>query len=301
MKHIINFLLLLPVLAFSQEAVLEGESVDLTAEQKEYLAWAVEFEGKLERQKGDIQLSAGKVNLSIPEGFYFLDAEDTQSVLEEAWGNPPAIDPVLGMIFPDEYSPLDQSSWGVTIEYLAEGHVKDKDAEKLDYDDLLKEMKADTKLGSDARVEAGYETIELVGWASAPYYDHETKKLHWAKELKFGNDELHTLNYNIRVLGRDGVLLMNFIAGMDKLPEIQQSITPVLAMAEFTEGNTYADFDPKLDKVAAYGIGGLVAGKLIAKTGLIAKILLVTKKFWIIGLAVLGGGFKKFFSKNKEG
>ncbi len=39
----------------------------------------------------------------------------------------------------------------------------------------------------------------------------------------------------------------------------------------------YGDFDSNIDKVAAYGIGGLVAGKLAAKVGL----LVAAKKFLV--------------------
>src|SRR5690606_13039288 len=130
--------------------------------------------------------------------------------------------------------------------------------------------------------------IELIGWAATPYYDQQTNKLYWAKELKFGDYDEHTLNYNIRVLGRHGVLVLNFVAGMEQLPEIQKNLDSVLAMAEFTPGKRYAEFDPNLDQAAAYGIGALVAGKVLAKTGMLATALLFLKKFWF--LLALGVG-----------
>ncbi|MCB1742863.1 MAG: DUF2167 domain-containing protein, partial [Gammaproteobacteria bacterium] len=64
-----------------------------------------------------------------------------------------------------------------------------------------------------------------------------------------------------------------------------------LAMAEFDQGSRYEDFDPSLDKVAAYGIGALVAGKMAAKTGLLAAAIVFLKKFGVVivaGLAALG-------------
>ncbi len=63
----------------------------------------------------------------------------------------------------------------------------------------------------------------------------------------------------------------------------------------FTKGEQYADFNPSLDQVAAYGIGGLIAGKVLAKVGLFAVIL----KFWKLGLLALSGawaGVKRFFA-----
>ena len=37
--------------------------------------------------------------------------------------------------------PLDRGSWGIVISYEAGGYVKDNDADSINYDDLLKEMK----------------------------------------------------------------------------------------------------------------------------------------------------------------
>ena len=37
-----------------------------------------------------------------------------------------------------------------------------------------------------------------------------------------------------------------------------------------------------MDKVAAYGIGGLVAGKVMAKAGLFAAALIFLKKFGVL-------------------
>ena len=59
----------------------------------------------------------------------------------------------------------------------------------------------------------------------------------------------------------------------------------VIAFTNFNEGNRYEDFDPELDKVAAYGIGALVAGKVAAKAGLfkgLFALLLAGKKFILV-------------------
>ena len=112
-----------------------------------------------------------------------------------------------------------------------------------------------------------------------------TKKLHWAKALRFEGQEVQTLNYNIRALGRRGVLVLNVIADMDGLPVVERNLPEVLAMTEFSPGHRYHEFDPDLDEVAAYGIGALIAGKVAAKAGLFAKLgvlLVALKKFWIV-------------------
>jgi uncharacterized membrane-anchored protein len=108
------------------------------------------------------------------------------------------------------------------------------------------------------------------------------------------------LNYNIRVLGRKGVLILNFIAGMSQKEIIDSKLDTVLSMAEFDQGSRYEDFDPDIDTVAAYGLGALVAGKVAVKTGLLAAALLFLKKFGVIVVAGVAGVFGKIFKRKTE-
>jgi uncharacterized membrane-anchored protein len=192
------------------------------------------------------------------------------------------------MIFPAEITPFHNGSWAVEITWDEIGYVSDENADEIDYAGLLTEMKSDTIAENTWRRENGYQGIELIGWAAAPHYDAAGRKLHWAKELHFEGEEGNTLNYNMRVLGRKGVLVMNFIAGMEALPDVQAALPEVLAQASFRDGARYADFDPSIDEVAAVGIGGLIAGKVLAKTGLLAMALIFLKKGWILIIIALG-------------
>src|SRR4029453_13707793 len=92
--------------------------------------------------------------------------------------------------------------WGVVITYDEDGFVEDDDAAEINYTELLADMQKDTRSESEAREKGGCKSIELVGWAAPPHYDDATHKLYWAQELSFGSSPEHTLNYNIRVLGR---------------------------------------------------------------------------------------------------
>jgi uncharacterized membrane-anchored protein len=246
-------------------------------------------------EEGTVELQNGIAVLTVPAGYKFLGPEQSKYILTEMWGNPPG-DAPLGLLFPKDIQPVSDSfSYAVEITYSEEGYIDDEDAEDLDYDDLLKEMQEDTRTASAERITAGYEPIELLGWASPPFYDHENKKLHWAKEIKFGTSEINTLNYNIRVLGRKGYINLNIIGDMTVLAQVKNDITPILSSVEFTSGN---EFNPDLDKVAAYGIGGLIAGKVLAKAGFFVVLL----KFWkVIAVAVVGGVAlfkKKIFGSN---
>ena len=160
-------------------------------------------------------------------------------------------------------------------------------------------MKESTSAANDERKEQGYQPVELIGWAAPPRYDQAAHKLYWAKELQFGAAQRHTLNYDIRVLGRRGVLSLNAVASMEQLRTIEKDMQAVLSFVEFNDGNRYADYKPGVDKIAAYGIGALIAGKLVAKAGLFKLIiaaLVAGKKFVVVGLVALGAFLKRLFT-----
>lgn len=291
--------LILTLLLLATSISLADNDQNISAEKEQYMAQAKKLWESLTPQHGKIKLSNGVATLNVPENFYYLSPDDAETVLVKIWGNPNTGEKTLGMLFPEGTTPFDDDTWGVTIEYQEDGYVSDEDAKDIDYDDMLADMKEATTQASKARVQQGYEAIRLVGWAEKPYYDEATHKLHWAKEIKFGDQDVNTLNYNIRVLGRKGVLVLNFIAGMDQLDLINSQIDTVLNIAEFDDGETYEDFNPDIDKVAAYGIGALIAGKVAAKLGLLATVLIFLKKFWILAMLGIGGFFKRIFNREK--
>lgn len=276
---------------YAEEAAAEVEAHEADRAAKELLA-------SLHFQRGKIVLGDNLATLDLPEQFVYLNGADAELVLTKGWGNPPS-EPSLGMILPAGVSPLADESWAVTVEYEENGYVEDGDAADIDYTEMLGDMQKDILDGNQQRAEEGYDKIQLIGWASPPHYDAAAKKLYWAKELKFGDADYNTLNYNIRVLGRKGVLVLNFIANMDQLPTIEKNLPSVLAMTEFNGGSRYADFDPDLDQVAAYGLGALVAGNVAAKFGFFAAALLLLKKFGVVLVAAAAGLFKVFSRKKK--
>ncbi len=275
---------------------------------KAYLEYKREMdsiEATFNYQFGEVNIKNGLANISIPEGFKYLDGETSDMILTDIWGNPPSKGDSrsLGMLIPANLSPLMGDSYSINVTYSEEGYVEDDDAEDIDYSELLEDMQEESKAVNEYRVEQGYPTVEIVGWASDPFYDSEAKKLHWAKEIKFGDDDgENTLNYNIRILGRSGYLQLNAIGVMSDLPNVQKDINPILASVNFNDGHRYADFNPEMDNVAAVGIGGLIAGKILLKTGLLAKLGILLAKFWkviAIGVVAVFGGIKKFFGKGE--
>jgi len=257
----------------------------------------------LNYQHGDIDLRGGLAKLSVPKEFNYLGPDDAETVLVKLWGNPPSEVKPLGLLIPAGMTPISSNCWVVTIDYSEGGYVKDDDASKINYDDLLKKMQAGVVEENKARKEKGYPTVDLIGWAAPPRYDAATHKLYWAKQLKFEGESADTLNYSIRMLGRKGVLELNAIASMEQLGEIDKQTPQILGMVDFKEGSRYADFDPKVDKVAKYGIATLVAGGALAaaaKLGLLKGLwvfILAAKKFIIIGVIAVVAFFKKLFKR----
>lgn len=267
------------------------------------LQHAMSLVKNLQYQQGVIDLRGGLATLTVPKEFNFLGPDDAETVLVKLWGNPPSDEKPLGLLIPAGMTPLSTNCWVVTIDYSEDGFVKDDDASKINYDDLLKKMQAGIAENNKARQEHGYSAITLLGWAAPPHYDAATHKLYWAKKLKFAGEEGDTLNYSIRMLGRKGVLELNAIASVNQFAEIDAQTPQILGMVDFKEGSRYADFDPKVDKVAKYGIATLVAGgalALAAKAGFF-KVLLVAllaaKKFIIIGVIAVVAFVRKFFKR----
>lgn len=282
---------------------LEGVPPEKAAEILKKFEAVRKIESELKFQQGVISIKDGLAKLTLPETFRYLSPDDTQKVLIDIWGNPPR-EKSLGMIVPADFKAIGDTSWAVVITYEEDGYVKDDEAASINYNDLLKQMQESTREASEERKKAGYEPIELVGWAEPPHYDNTSHKLYWAKELKFGDGEEHTLNYDIRALGRRGVLSLNAVASIEQLKDIKTSMQAVLGFVEFNEGHRYSDYLAGTDKVATYGIAALIAGKLAAKAGLfkvLLGLLIAGKKFVIVAVVGLLALAKKLFSRKPGG
>ncbi|MEE4289912.1 MAG: DUF2167 domain-containing protein [Erythrobacter sp.] len=268
---------------------------------------------RLDPQTGKIALPSAEATLDLGEDYIFYDADDTRDILTMLWGNPPGTaNGVLGLVMPAGSSPL-SDEWGAVVSFERTGYVSDEDAAETDYDELLKNLQEGTRQSNAARSAQGFPTIELVGWAERPVYDSATHSVVWAQDLAFGDSETNTLNYDVRTLGRYGVLSLNLVAAMPQLPEIRVAAKDFANHASFDAGARYADFDPSTDATADYGIAGLIAGGAGAaavvakKTGLIGIILAFFAKFGkfaIIGIVLffgaIFGAIKSFFGGKDE-
>jgi len=229
-----------------------------------------------------------QAGVNVPDGYLFTGADGTQKVIQ-LMGN---------FVAGDELGFLAQKgkSWFVVFKYDDSGYVSDDDKDKIDADALLKGFREGAELDNKRRKEAGMDTLEIVGWETPPAYNPTTNNLEWATRLRGGDGSI-SINHNIRLLGREGVMKVIVVGDPTDLTEAA-GVTRQLLVAgyEFNKGKTYAEFK-KGDKIAEYGLMGLMAagaGVVAVKSGFLAK-------FWkvlIIPVVAVGAWLKKLFKRN---
>jgi uncharacterized membrane-anchored protein len=262
---------------------------------------AQQFEASLRYQTGDIAIGSGLARIHLGEEFRYLDSSQTNRVLQ-AWGNPANAN-TLGMVVATGMTVTQEDSWAVILTSMDDGHVNDDDANDINFDEVLEEMKRDSREASARRVQAGLSPLTLEGWAERPHYDRGAHLLYWAKDLSSGQGE-HTLNYAVRVLGRTNVLELNAVASMRQLSSIRGPMETLRQRITFEQGRRYTDFVPSADRVAAYGIGALVAGKIIAKAGLfkvLLGLLIAGKKLVVAAFVGIAAAARSWFGKKDQG
>ena len=188
----------------------------------------------------------------------------------------------------------------IVFEFLDTGYIKDADKEKIDADKLMTDMKAGDEEENKARKERGWPAIHIEGWADTPYYDPQTKNLTWAIKLR-GEGGGESINHEVRLLGREGVMQATLVCSPQAFAKAKPQVNPLLAGFNYTPGHTYAEWKPG-DKVAAYGLAGLIAGGATygaAKLGLLSKLGVFftkgAKAIILVGVAIVAA-IGKFFS-----
>jgi uncharacterized membrane-anchored protein len=153
-----------------------------------------------------------------------------------------------------------EDGWFVVFEFSDDGYIKDDDRD-FDADGILENIKSGTEAANKIRRERGWSTMSIVGWEQAPFYDAKTNNLTWS--IKGASDNGETINHSTRLLGRRGVMKVALVASPDKIAE--------------------------------YGLAGLIAGGAgvaLVKTGLL-------QKFWkliVVGVIALIGAVKRLFA-----
>jgi len=248
----------------------------------------------IEWTPGPTKVSIGDhAELQVPAGFAFTAPAGARKLLELMHNTTDGSE--LGVLADEALESF------VLFEFEDIGYVKDAEKEKLDADEILESIREGNEGANAERKKRGWAPIHIVGWHTPPFYNRETQNLEWC--IKAESQGHAIVNYNTRILGRQGVMSANLLVDPDKLQSTLPEIKKVLAGFHYVEGKRYSQYLPG-DKVAKYGLAALVVGGaagLAAKAGFLAKIAVGLGKIWkalvliVIGLA--GGLRKVLFGK----
>lgn len=232
--------------------------------------------------------------VKVPEGFHFTGAAGTRKFLEA--NQNPTSGREMGMVGPTDLS------WVIFMDYNPIGYVPDDERESLDAEAMLEAMREGNEQGNAERKRRGWNTISLSDWKVAPRYDERTNNLEWALLIIDDDTGSETLNHNIRLLGREGVMEVTVMLDEANYGEVMPEAHKTLAGFTFVDGKAYADYRQG-DRIAEYGLAALVTGGALAvaaKTGLLAKLFKLLAKFGIFiaaGVAAVGA---KIFGKRRQ-
>ncbi|HEX3764620.1 MAG TPA: DUF2167 domain-containing protein [Kofleriaceae bacterium] len=219
--------------------------------------------------------------IELPDGMVLLERNAAQDLLRKN-GEPP--DNVVAMVFKPG------SDWHVFIEYESSGFVDDSDADDLDARELLDSYREGTVEQNKTRKAHGQSELFIDSWSEPPRYERASHHLVWG--ILAHNSEGKVVNHFTRILGRSGYLAIDLIDAPERLEAAKKEAQAILDSTHFNPGSTYADHVSS-DSSSGIGLRGLVLGAggvaVASKLGLLAKLLLVFKKaFLLIGAAIAG-------------
>ncbi|CAN5577110.1 hypothetical protein BH11CYA1_BH11CYA1_38910 [soil metagenome] len=241
--------------------------------------------------------------VKLPKDFRFVEPTKAIAFLKQQGSSGEG---VLGIIAPEKDSP---DMYFIVCRYEDCGYVTEDDADKINANDLLKSFKESNKEQNEERIAQKIQPYYVGGWAEPPRYDKADHQMIWAIEVKdvdSAEAPPDTINYNTRMLGRRGVLSMNLVVSPKELDMGKAKVATLLQNVKYNKGQTYAEYVPGTDKAAGYGLAGLILGggamAAAAKFGIFGAlwkwglgILLVLKKFIVIGIVGIAAVISKFF------
>ena len=184
----------------------------------------------------------------------------------------------------------------IFVEYIDKGYVTIDDWKSIKPEDLIAEMREIQNYWKDQLKEEGLNYVEEINWVYKPTFDSKKNAVYVSYEGLWNgeNGKYKTMQTNSIVLGRKGHLDLSFVTSIKnettkiELEQIANLAKNFTDGVNFLDGSKHADYKSG-DKVAALGIGSLVAGtlgvKALAKVGFLAKIMPFLIKFWWIILA----------------
>ncbi len=231
--------------------------------------------------------------LTVPPGYRFANSEGART-WSQITQNPPSNE--IGVLTPPVEVLADSArSWFVLFNYDAVGYVKDNESlDSSTIDQILDQIKTATNKGNEERASHGWPSLTIQGWAQRPFYEPTNQHLTWAISA-VDSGGAGVVNYQSRVLGRRGVMRVTMVLA----PALVASNTPIynniVSGISFNPGDTYQEFRAG-DKVAEYGLIGLISGGAAVAAVKLWKPLMAFGALIVAGIGSIFRKIKRFIT-----
>jgi uncharacterized membrane-anchored protein len=210
---------------------------------------------------GKLKFTEQNIRITVPPNHYFVDGPQSRYILETLWGNAQD-EEVLGMIVRSDFSPNEtKGDYSFVVSYAPTGYISTPEKVDFDHHILLNKIQQQIHDNNTRRLEQGLNALQVERWVMVPFFDQYRKALYWATELKVNGSDESLINYNLRILGKDGVIKVNAVGTMDQLDGIKQILPYVLARTEFLEGYCYDDYNAATVVESDWKLEELIAGR----------------------------------------
>ena len=189
-------------------------------------------------------------------------------------------------------------------QYFSEGYVKLDDWKDVNPDKFIKQMRSDSKESNKIRRENNAFTVEGIEWLQEPTLDREKNSVYYAYLVEYSNGQI-AVNAITLILGRYGYTEVTYVGYPEDFKINKEEILEhIVATYSFVEQKKYTNFSTG-DKVAAAGIGGLLAASMGIKAfkagGIAALLILLKKGGFLIFLPLIfaWGWIKRLFTRKE--
>mgnify|MGYP001363108056 CR=1 FL=1 len=281
---IFSFILFYIFISLSIVQALEKEKIaskDKLVDKLETLNWHNLTEGK--NHYTDVPIANAKIQIYESE-YYLKSFKDINQFYWWKFGD--GADP-------DTVFFLQGEDYSIYAYYIEDGYVKLDDWEKIESEDLLNQLKQIAKSKESYYKEKNLKYATGFEWVFDPELNKQNKSISYSYKV-FWSDGNNTLESKNFILGKKGYIETSYIVNLDEknmnFKDEAEYAKDFVNGVIFNDGYKYTDYKSG-DKIAAVGVGSLVAGslgaKVLAKTGFFAKFLPLLLKFWWILLAPL--------------
>jgi len=245
-----------------------------------------------------LKIPSAKANLDILENEFYLDRwSDINQFYWWTWGYGAEENTVAYIRGP---------GYTIFVDYIDDGYVKLDDWKNVDATNFISEMRSNAKSDAEYSKKNNISSWTTnVEWIYEPTLNQEKKIVSYSYKVTW-NDKNVTMESKSLKLGKKGYIDSAYVSNIENITDFAGEAKASKEFAEyitFDEGLRHTDYKSG-DKIAAVGIGGLVAGtlglKALAKVGILAKLMPLLLKFGWILLAPLFFIGKLFGGKSES-